>query len=275
MKNFPSARALSLSIALAAAFGTAACSTADLSGNNLQTVSVSFAAGESSSMASLFDANVVASSTAAVPAITKVQLVLTKLELGRTDNVACVDDDEIEHGSSTPATDKGHDCEHVSRDPLLIDMPVDGTLHTQLNVPLAPGTYRKIEAKLEPVKSGSSAGAAFLAAHPGFVGISVQVAGTYNGAPFTYKSDLRAVIHMRFDPSLVIDATTRNATIRVDVSKWFLNGSEVIDPTKAGSGTSSARIVEKNIRASFHAFEDNGKHGKDNGEGHKGKSGDK
>ncbi len=273
MKRFPSARALSLPLALAASCGTAACSNADLSGNNLHTVSVSFAAGESSSMASAFDANVVASSTAAAPAITKVQLVLTKLELGRTDNVACVDDDEIESASSTPATDKGHDCEHVSRDPLLIDMPVDGTLHTQLNVPLAPGTYRKLEAKLEPVKSGNSTGAAFLAAHPGFSGISVQVIGTYKGAPFTYKSDLRAVIHMRFDPSLIIDATTRNATVSVDVSKWFLDGSEVIDPTKAVPGSSGARTVEKNIRASFHAFEDNDKHGKDNDEGHKGKSG--
>jgi hypothetical protein len=222
-------------------------------------------------------ANAESSTPAVVPAISKIQLVLTKMELGRTDDVACVDDDDdddIASSSSTPPVGS-HDCEHVTRDPVLVEMPVDGTLKTQLSVPLAAGTYRKIEAKLEPVSDKKSAGAAFLAAHPDFAGISLRVDGTFNGAPFTYKTGLRAAIHMKFNPPLVIDATTKNATISVDVSKWFVGPSgEVIDPGKAVPGTSGARNVEKNIRSSFHAFEDNGKHGRDEGEGHKGKGHD-
>lgn len=268
MKYHSSARALSLTCALAIGFATTACSSSDVAGNDLQTISLSFAAQEDAASAAIFDGASV-SSTSAVVSVSKVQLVLTKLELGRTDDVVCVEDeDEIEHTSSTPSGDRGHDCEHVSRDPLLIDMPVDGTLHTQLSVPLAAGTYRKLEAKLEPVQSSRPSGAAFLGAHPDFAGISIKVDGTYNGAPFTYKSGLRAGIHMTFRPPLVIDATTKNATISVDVSKWFVKGSQVIDPTKALPGTAGARDVEKNIRESFHAFEDNAKHGKDRGEGH-------
>lgn len=264
MKIFSTARTFIPVCGFVALSGVLACSSADVAGNDLQNVSLSFAAQEGSSVASAFDgANVVSSTPAVVPAISKVQLVLTKLELGRTDDIACVDDDEIEHSSSTSSGDKGHSCEHVSRDPLLIDMPVNGALKTELTVPLAAGTYRKLEAKLEPVKPGSPAGSAFLAAHPEFSGISVKVEGTYKDAPFTYKTSLRAVLHMRFSPPLVIDATTKNATIAVDVSKWFLNGSEVIDPTKAGPGSSASHRIEKNIRESFRAFKDNGKKGKD------------
>ncbi len=265
MKTFSTVRALLHACAFTAVFGTLACSSADLAGNNLQNVSLSFAAQEDPGFAAAFDgASVAGSSTVAVPAITRVQLVLTKLELGRTDDIACVDDDdEIEHSSSTSSGDKGHDCEHVSRDPLLIDIPVDGTLQTKLTVPLAAGTYKKLEAKLEPVKSSKPAGAAFLAAHPDFAGISIKVDGTYNGAPFTYRTSMKAVLHMRFKPPLVIDATTTNATVAVDLSKWFLNGSTVIDPTKALPGSSASEKVEKNIRASFRAFKDNGKKGKD------------
>ena len=267
--------------ALAAAFAVSACSSSDLAGNDLQTVSLSFTAAAAASGASVLDAqaqaSALSSTPAVVPAISRVQLVLTKMELGRTDDVACVDDenddDGVESASSTPPV--SHDCEHVTRDPVLVDMPVDGTLKTQLSVPLAAGTYRQIEAKLEPASSRKSSGAAFLTAHPDFAGISLRVDGTFNGAAFTYKTGLRAGIHMKFNPPLVIDATTKNATISVDVSKWFVSRSgEVIDPAKATPGTSSARAVESNIRASFHAFEDNGKRGKDEGEGHSGEGHD-
>lgn len=272
MKKFTSARAFIALSALAAVFAVTACASSDLAGNDLQTVSLSFTAG-SRTTASVVDANAtVVSSTPAV--ITRVQLVLTKMELVRTDDATCVDDDDddrVSNASSTPPVG-GHECEHVTRDPVLVDMPVDGTLKTQLNVPLTAGTYKKIEAKLEPASSKKSAGAAFLAAHPDFAGISLRVDGTYNGAPFTYKTGMRAGIHMKFSPPLVIDATTKNATISVDVSKWFKSASgEVIDPTTATPGTADARAVENNIRVSFHAFEDNGRHGKDEGEGHKGK----
>lgn len=271
MDKFSSARPLALICALGAAMGASACSSADLTGSDRQTVSLSFATEANSGFASVTDANgAVVSSTAPtsfVPAVTKVQLVFTKMELGRTDDVECVgeeDDDQLASTSSTPPVGKGHDCEHVSRDPVLIDMPVDGTLRTQLSVPLAPGSYKKLEAKLEPASGKTELGAAFLTAHPDFAGVSIRVEGTYNGAPFAFTSSMKAVLHMRFKPPLVIDATTRNATVTVDVSKWFVAiHGEVLDPNRATTGTPARKIIENNIRASFRAFKDDHMRGRD------------
>ena len=82
---------------------------------------------------------------------------------------------------------------------------------------------------------------------------------------------VRANLEMEFDPPLVIDATTRNTTVAIDVRKWFLNSSNaVIDPTTATPGTTNLALIENSIRRSFHAFEDNEERGEDHHEGHDG-----
>lgn len=252
----------------------AACSSADLSGTNTETVTLSFTSRASTGTAASVDGASTSANATATLSLDKVQFVVTKLELGRTDASGCVDDEDDDDVAAS-STASGAECEHVSRDPLLIDMPVDGTLHTQLAVPLTAGTYRMLEAKLEPVNAKTTTGAAFLATNPELAGVSVKATGSFNGKAFVYKTGLRAGIHMAFNPPLVIDATTKNATVSVDVSKWFVNAKgETIDPSTATPGTENGRLVEKNIRASFHAFEDNGKKGEDTGEGH-GKGEDK
>jgi hypothetical protein len=76
---------------------------------------------------------------------------------------------------------------------------------------------------------------------------------------------------MEFDPPLVIDETTRNATIAIDVRKWFLTADgAVIDPTTATPGSATLQQIEQNIRRSFHAFEDDNELGEDHHEGHNG-----
>ena len=47
-----------------------------------------------------------------------------------------------------------------------------------------------------------------------------------------------------------------NATVAIDVRKWFLNpDGTVIDPTTATAGSMNLLQIENNIRRSFHAFE--------------------
>lgn len=271
MKYHSPARALSIVCALAAAFTTLACSATDVVAKDPRSVSLSFTA--SARTASGMAASTQASSPALgpVPTVTKVQLVLTKLALARSEDANCVNegehedeaDDEGVAASSTVAT-LSTECEHVSRDPLLIDMPVDGSLHTQLNVPLAEGSYRKLEAKLGVVSDRTAANAAFLAEHPEFAGSSIKVEGAYNGLPFVFRLALKASIEMEFNPALVIDGSTKNATIAVDVSRWFVTvNGDVIDPSRATPGTPAAAIITHNIRASFRAFEDNNRSGRD------------
>ena len=250
MKYLSTARALPLVCALSAV-GTLACSSADLTSNSVKPVTLSFAAS-AKSPASPMDANAVPfpATLGTVPTITRIQLVITRLALARTDDVNCLTD----NGSA--------ECQIVANEPLLIDIPVDGALHTQVNVPLATGSYSKLEAKLASAGTDTPSGAAFLNAYPEFVGNTLRVEGSFNGIPFTFRMGLKADIEMKFSPALTVGSTSKNATIGVDVSRWFLSmHGYVIDPSKATPGTPSASIIETNIRASFRAFEDNQKRG--------------
>ena len=201
----------------------------------------------------------------------KVQLVFGKMELDRRADANCIgdveneDDDRSgdEHGDVDDA-----DCEEIALDPVLVDVPVDDALHPVINVPLPDGTFSELEAKLEPAAARFTS---FNTTNPNVVGKSVRVEGTFNGAPFVFTSPVRANLEMEFDPALVIDATTRNATVAIDVRKWFLNSSNaVIDPRTATPGSTNLALIENNIRRSFHAFEDNEERGEDHHEGHDG-----
>jgi hypothetical protein len=197
--------------------------------------------------------------------ITSVQLVMDKIELNDGETTNCVN--EIEATGDDHA-EVGAECEDVSRDPVLVDIPVDGTLKGALNVPLAAGSYSKLEAKLEPARDNATA---FNAANTNLVGKSVRVEGTYGDAatPFVFTSSVRAGLEMSFNPPLVIDATTTNATVSIDVSKWFLDSSNnVIDPNSATPGSAALQQIEDNIRRSFHAFEDDAESGIDDHSGH-------
>ena len=244
----------------------AACSS-DVTGSNLHPVKLSVTSSVLSAPAST---SAVRSNLAVGSAsnftITKVQLVMDKIELNDGETTNCVN--EIEAAGDDQA-EVGTECEDVSRDPVLVDIPVDGTLKTALNVPLAAGTYSKLEAKLEPARESATA---FNATNANLVGKSVRVEGTYGSAatPFVFTSSVRAGLEMSFNPPLVIDATTTNATVSIDVSKWFLDSSNnVIDPSSATSGSAALQTIEDNIRRSFHAFEDDHESGIDDHGGHR------
>jgi hypothetical protein len=235
----------------------AACSS-DLTGGNRQPVQLSFTTKVSSAPAAIRISPDLVVGAAGDLILTKVQVVIGKVELDENDQTNCVT--EIESAGNDHAQ-VGQECEDVSRDPVLVDIPVDAAVHSVINVPLAQGTYTKLEAKLEPAGDIATA---FNTANPNLVGKSVRVEGTYKGTPFVFTSAVRTGLEMEFSPPLVIDATTMNATVTLDVAKWFLDGSgAVIDPNTATAGSSTLQLIEDNIRRSFHAFQDNDESGVD------------
>ena len=245
---------------IAALITLAACSS-DLTGGNKHPVQLSFTTNATVTGA----ANRVAADLVVGPAnelvIQKIQLVFGKIELDRTGAADCVAEDES--GDDHP--NMGGECEDVTLNPILVDVPVDDALHPMINIPLAAGTYAQLEARLRPARANATD---FNTANPNLVGKSVRVAGTFKGTPFVFTSSVNAKLEMEFDPPLVIDATTKNATVSIDVSKWFLNSSgQVIDPT-TGTQDSNLSQIENNIRRSFHAFEDDHERGEDHHEGH-------
>ena len=269
-------RRIELLVGIAALGIMAGCSS-DMTGSNRHPVQFSLtthAAGTTTS-------NVLASDQAVDAAgdlvLSNVQLVFRKLELdpdGNADCVGAVGDANDDHADDDHGRNE-EKCEAVSRDPIFVDIPVDGTLHPVMMIPLAQGTFSELEAKLGPAKDKFKD---FNAAHPELVGNSVRVRGTikHNGAPvaFDFRAPVRAKLEMEFDPPLVIDATTKNATISLDVAKWFLDSAgNAIDPTTATPGSPNLRRIENNIRRSFHAFEDDHERGEDHHEGHDGNDG--
>ena len=145
----------------------------------------------------------------------KVELVVREIELERESENVC---------ASTETDNSGHDghhdsCEEAKVGPLLLDLPLGtGTTH-RFSVVFDTGTYDKLKLKVhKPEDAGDAADQAFLAAHPGFAGISIRVTGTFNGTPFTFTSDLDADQEIDLSPPLVItDTTAVDVTLMVDV----------------------------------------------------------
>ncbi len=239
----------------------AACSS-DLTGGNRHSVQLSFTTKSGvSTAASGASADVVAGSVGDITP-TRVQLVFRKVELDRRGTADCTvesddvdDDNEIEDDHRHDGRSE-EECEDVLLSPLLVDIPVDAALHAAITVPLPEGRFSEIEAKLGPARDASI-----------LDGNSVRVVGTFGSAntPFKFESKMRAKLEMDFDPAFVVDENTKNATVNVDVRKWFLTSSgAVIDPTDPANRLQ----IENNIRRSFHAFEDNHERGEDRHEGH-------
>lgn len=254
---------LAMPLFLAAVVATLPGCGSDTTGTNTKTVQLAFTAGASGAAATPGMSPDVTIGTSGDLVLSKVQVVLDKIELNESEGTSCVA--EIED-SGDEHRESDEDCEDIAREPVLIDIPVDAAAHTVLSVPLTPGTYHSLEAKLEP-----SHETAFNANNPNVAGKSVRVEGTFKGRPFVFTSALRASLEMEFNPPLVIDAATTNATVSIDVAKWFLdrNGA-VIDPTTATAGSESLSRIEDNIRRSFHAFEDDDRSGDDDHSEHRG-----
>lgn len=174
--------------------------------------------------------------------ITKAQIVIDQIELSPSDGVNC--NGKGENG-----------CEELDHDPVLVDLPVVAGTKAMFSVPVAEGSYAELEAEIQPAERG-------IPGRPEFNGKSVRVEGTYKGAPFVYFANVKAEFKLKFSPPLVINSTSKNITIGVDLSKWFLGtDGKAIDPATAGVGGANASAVVRNIKASLRTFRDDDESG--------------
>lgn len=188
-----------------------------------------------------------------------VQVVLRKVELKRVEGSAC----------DTLMSDEGKDdgCEEVEAGPVLVNLPLGDTAAQTFSVAIPIGSYDKVEFQVH-VPTSDVRDQAFLAAHPEFSGSSIRVVGSFNGQAFVFTTALTAEQELELSPPLTVSDTGATAlTIRTDVSKWFLNGTTLVDPATALAGGANADLVQNNIRASFRSFHDQDEDGlDDNGE---------
>ena len=191
--------------------------------------------------------------------ITKAQIVVARMELERV-GASCV--------SSMAAGDDDaddHECAELTLAPAIVDLPVDASIATPLQISIPVGTYKALEAKIRPVKSSEDHGkasTAFLTAHPEFANVTVRVEGTYNGKAFVYTGAPRAEFETEFNPPLVVDAKPVNLTVHVDLATWFRNSAgALIDP--ASVDALDMQTILQNIRRSFRAYHDDDKNDRD------------
>ena len=235
-----------------AAVALAACG--DSTGSNANRVNLSFTTTSAAPTARLtstangFHADLTGTVSGHTLVITKAQLVASELQLKGSASSTC---------ATTAESSGSDDCQELELRPVLVDLPVTAGLTSAVITALPAGTYSAMEMKVDAVYAGEDDGAAFLAAHPGWQGMSVRIEGTYDGQPFVFTSNVEAELHMTFATPVTVDANGAGVTINVDVLGWFRDGSgNYVNPATANSGGANQSLVQENIKTSFHAFED-------------------
>jgi hypothetical protein len=207
--------------------------------------------------------------------ISSVEVVLRKVELKRTeapDTGGCAMSTSGITASDDGQCDDNGQGDELEAGPALVDLPLGGIERT-FTADVPAGTFDALEFQIhKPSSDGDAADRDFLKAHPDFAEISIRVKGTFNGADFTYTSDLSVGEELRFDPPVVVTAgTPASVTIKLDLDGWFRSSGTLVDPATAAKGAENENLVRDNILRSFHAFQDNDEDGMDDGqEGHDG-----
>lgn len=202
----------------------------------------------------------------------KVELVIREIQLNRAGRADGCDtdtdgnDDQSQDGANQDGTsgDIGPDCEEVELGPLLVDLPLGGVTKRQLEVPIMPGTYDKVEFEIHKPDDGDARDVTFLGTNPGFRGVSIRARGTFNGAPFEYLSDLSAGQKVVLSPPLVVaDGGLTQLTLTIDVRGWFLDAAHahLVNPATALIGQPNELLVKGNIQLSIGAEGDDDRDG--------------
>jgi hypothetical protein len=186
--------------------------------------------------------------------LTSVELVLRDIEFKRQNHDSC----------DSLGTDNDG-CEKFEAGPVLVDLPLGAGVTHEFSVAVDSGTFDKLELRIhKPEDDGDARDRAFLAAHPDLDHVSIRVTGAFNGTAFTFVTDLNADQELALSPPFTVSGQSDVAvTLMVDISRWFLSGSLLIDPSLALKGGSLEGMVKNNIEGSFAAFNDNDKDGHD------------
>lgn len=196
--------------------------------------------------------------------VTRVAVVLREIELELEDDEGCDDGSGSSGSGSSGSGGSSDDCEEFSVGPVLLEVPVDGTVDQVLSIDdVRPGIYDEVEFEIHKPDDDTAADLAFIDQHPEFRRTSVRVEGTFDGTPFVYLSDLNEEREVRLSPPLDLrDGGGTTVTLTLDVAAWFRDpGGRLVDPATANDGGENENLVRDNIRDSIEGFEDRDRDG--------------
>ncbi len=227
----------------------AACNTTNPT--QLADVAVSFTRSTPGATAALFDRAGATAANALV--ITSAELVLREIELKRADVTDCDLLGENDDG-----------CEEFATGPVLVSIPVGGSVSEEFALAIPAGSYDEIEFDIHKVSSGDPADAQLLVQNPAFEDLSIRVVGTFDCQAFVFETDLNVEQELSLFPPLVIGESTvsTNITIAVGLDSWFLDANgQPVNPETGNKGEVNESLIKENIKNSIEAFEDNDRDG--------------
>jgi hypothetical protein len=150
----------------------------------------------------------------------------------------------------------------IALGPVVVDLAgtdlSSATVNKVLDAVVPAGTYDKIKLKIHRLQSADNViGADELVK----AGASMLIDGTFNGAPFQFRTALEA--EEELEGKFVIDADSQNITVNFDPTAWFLSGTTALDP----SDSRNQLAIEANIQKSLAAFQDDDESGHENHHG--------
>jgi len=156
---------------------------------------------------------------------------------------------EVESDSSSKSIKVG---------PIVVQLNVAGLMKAMTSGIIPAGNYKKIKFQLhKPEDTETIPDPDFREGSSGNKRYSFIVKGNYNSAPFVYKSKKTINIVINLNSTLT-HSSKSNITVLFDKTKWFLSGSNTLDP----SSGSNENEIDDNIKGSFKkAFRDDDKNG--------------
>lgn len=152
---------------------------------------------------------------------------------------------------------RNEDSTEFEMGPLVLNLNLDTTLTTIAINKMPNGTYNYLTFQIHrPLPNQSVSDSDFVGGPNNEERFSIVVKGTYNGKPFVFKTPRSIEEHMRLNPPLTISDSLNsyNATINVNVSKWFVDkNGNILDPTNPNN----VYAINWSIRQSFNAYRDN------------------
>ncbi len=188
--------------------------------------------------------------------LTSAELVVESLRMSHTG--PCRRDPEPT-ASAKAASPTADGCRALASAPVLLTIPLNGTLALAFGADMDAGEYRALDGRIAAVSADVPGGAEFLQQHPGFpAGRSLRAAGTYTDSlghahAFVFTSALDRRLAVRLTHPVDLGWPGAYVTLSVDVASWFIgDAGHSLDP----SDPRNRRRIEQNILASFRAFED-------------------
>ena len=144
--------------------------------------------------------------------------------------------------------------------PVVIYFNTGGQVISVTAANLPSGTWNKIKLQIhKPEDTEPIPDPEFREGTSGNQRHSFIIKGTYNGNAFVYKSRKRADIIINLSTPLTTGNGSRNITLLVNPSLWFMNNGNVLDPTNS----SNDDIIDDNLKNSFkRGFRDDNKDGR-------------